>query len=80
MLSWTQTLNNGPALNFSGYIAMRLHQDSVAYQYLKRATQEEDLNRPQVWSNFGSAAQHLGRHDECLETTLNSVRLDLITP
>ena len=37
--------NNGPALNFSGYIAMRLHQDSVAYQYLKRATQE-DPNRP----------------------------------
>lgn len=67
--------NNGPALNMSGYVAMRLHQDSVAYQYLKRAI-DVDPKRAPVWSNFGLSAQHLGRHEECLQATLKSVELD----
>lgn len=67
--------NNAPALNFSGYIAMRLHQDTVAYQYLKRAIQQDPKRAP-TWSNFGLAAQHLGRHEECLSACLKSVELD----
>lgn len=67
--------NNAPALNFAGYVAMRLHQDTVAYQYLKRAIQEDPKRAP-TWSNFGLAAQHLGRHEECLAACLKAVELD----
>jgi hypothetical protein len=67
--------NNAPALNFAGYIAMMSHNDTVAYQYLKRAIQQ-DPSRAPVWSNFGLAAQHLGRHEECLSACMKSVELD----
>ncbi len=67
--------NNAPALNFTGYIAMKLHQDTVAYQYLKRAIQESP-KQAQIWSNFGLSAQHLGRHEECLACCLKAIEID----
>ena len=67
--------NNAAALNMAGYIAMQLHQDTVAYQYLKRAIQE-DPNRASVWSNFGLAAKHLDRHQEGLSACLKAMEVD----
>lgn len=67
--------NNAPALNMQGYIAIRLHQDTVAYQYLRRAIQC-DPQRAAVWVNFALAAQHLGRMEESLACCHKAIEID----
>ncbi len=66
--------NNAPALNFSGYIAMKQRNDSMAYQLLKRAAQEEPRNA-KVLTNYGLAAHHLGRDEESIQACLRAAEM-----
>ena len=67
---------NDPAvLNLMGYVAMQKGNDTMGYQFLKRAT-DEAPQQAQVWTNFGLAAQHLDRQEESLESCLKAVQLN----
>lgn len=67
--------NNAIALNMTGYVYLMIHDDVMAYQFLRRAVQIEP-NRAPAWSNFALAAQHLGRNEESLQACLKSVEID----
>ena len=67
--------NNAIALNMTGYVYLMIHDDVMAYTFLRRAVQLEP-NRAPAWSNFALAAQHLGRNEESLQACLKSVEID----
>lgn len=67
--------NNAIALNMTGYIYLRIGDDVMAYQFLRRSVQMEP-NRAPVWSNYALSAQHLGRQEEALKACLKAVELD----
>lgn len=67
--------NDAIALNFMGIVHLELSNFHLAYQYLRRALQE-DANAPRVWVNFGLAAHELGRNQEAIKAYLKSAELD----
>jgi hypothetical protein len=67
--------NDGIALNFMGVIHLQLQNFHLAYQFLRRATQETPSAAP-VWVNFGLAAHELGRNDEAIKCYLHSASLN----
>jgi len=67
--------NDGIALNFLGIIHLELQNFHLAYQYLRRATQETPSAAP-VWVNFGLAAHELNRNDEAIKCYLHAAQLN----
>ncbi len=71
----THNPNDGIALNFMGVLHLELQNFHLAYQYIRRATQETPKAAP-VWTNFGLAAHELGRNDEAIKCYLHSAQLN----
>lgn len=67
--------NCAASLNFLGYIYLMVGKEQLAYQYFRRALQEEPKNKS-VWSNFGMSAYELNRDQEALNSFLKSAELD----
>jgi tetratricopeptide (TPR) repeat protein len=72
-------LDNNPndevALNFLGLIHLEKHNFPLAYQYFRRALQENPGIAP-VWVNFGLAAHELGRNKESINAYLKAASLN----
>lgn len=67
--------NNAIALNFMGIIFLEEQRPELAYQYLRRALQENSDNA-QIWSNFGMSAHELHRNSEAINSYLKSAELN----
>lgn len=67
--------NDPIALNFLGIVHLEAHNYPLAYQYFRRALQEEAGNC-QVWTNFGVSAHELGRNKEAISAYLKSADLN----
>jgi len=70
-----QDPNDAIALNFLGIIHLEMWNFHLAYQYLRRALQENPNLAP-VWGNFGLSAHELGRNEEVRQAYLKSARCD----
>ena len=67
--------NCAASLNFMGYIYLSVGKEQVAYQYFRRALQEEPNNKA-VWSNFGMSAYELNRDQEALNSFMKAASID----
>jgi hypothetical protein len=67
--------NCAASLNFLGYIYLSVGKEQIAYQYFRRALQEEPNNKS-VWSNFGMSAYELNRDQEALNSFLKAAAID----
>ena len=67
--------NDATALNFLGVIHLDLQNFPLAYQFLRRALQENPGSAA-MWTNFGLAAHEMGRNQEAVSCYLKSFELD----
>jgi tetratricopeptide (TPR) repeat protein len=70
-----QDPNDAVALNFLGIIHLEMKNFHLAYQYFRRALQENPKLAP-VWGNFGLSAHELGRNDEAINAYMKSAECD----
>jgi lipoprotein NlpI len=67
--------NDAISLNFLGLIHLEMNNNHLAYQYLRRAIQENPKIAP-MWVNFGLAAHELGRNEEALNSYIQASKID----
>jgi lipoprotein NlpI len=67
--------NDAISLNFLGLIHLEMNNNHLAYQYLRRAIQENPKIAP-MWVNFGLAAHELGRNEEALNSYIQASTID----
>jgi len=67
--------NNAATLNFLGYTWLMGEKPAIAYQFFRRALQENPGNKS-LWCNLGRAAHDLGNYEEAIKYFLKSAELD----
>lgn len=63
--------NDGIALNFMGVFHLEHQEYQLAYQYFRRALQENPNSAP-IWTNYGLATHELGNNKEAISAYLKS--------
>ena len=71
----TEYPNDAATLNFMGYIWLMGEKPAFAYQYFRRALQEQPGNKA-LWTSLGRACHELDRFDEAIKYFLKSAELD----
>ena len=70
------TYPNDPAtLNFMGYIWLQGDKPAFAYQYFRRALQEQPGNKA-LWTSLGRACHEMDMFDDAIKYFLKSAELD----
>ena len=67
--------NDAAALNFMGVMQLDGQKFHIAYQFLRRAVQENPTQAA-AWSNFGLAAAEMGKNAEAMGAYLKSADID----
>ena len=67
--------NDAATLNFLGYIWLMGEKPAFAYQYFRRALQEQPGNKA-LWTSLGRACHEMDNFEEALKYFLKSAELD----
>lgn len=67
--------NDAPTLNFMGYIWLMGDKPAFAYQYFRRALQEQPGNKA-LWTSLGRACHEMDNFDDAIKYFLKSAELD----
>jgi len=67
--------DNPACLNFLGYAWLMGDKPAVAYQFFRRALQEQPDNKS-LWCNLGRSYHEMGNYEEALKYFLKSAELD----
>ena len=71
----TEYPDDAATLNFMGYIWLMGDKPAFAYQYFRRALQEQPGNKA-LWTSLGRACHELDRFEEAIKYFLKSAELD----
>ena len=67
--------NDAATLNFAGYIWLMGDKPAFAYQYFRRALQEQPGNKA-LWTSLGRACHEMDNFDDAIKYFLKSAELD----
>jgi len=67
--------DNAATLNFLGYTWLMGDKPAMAYQFFRRALQENPGNKS-LWCNLGRACHDLGNYDEAIKYFLKAAEID----
>lgn len=67
--------NDAATLNFAGYIWLMGEKPAFAYQYFRRALQEQPGNKA-LWTSLGRACHEMDMFDDAIKYFLKSAELD----